>query len=64
LVKNGEVKYFMIGDGRGRDNSEITNWIKENGAEISKSEYSSSSSDDSQSGGPGGNQTLYKVELD
>lgn len=64
LVKNGEVKYFMIGDGRGRDNSEITNWIKENGTEISKSEYSSSSSDDSQSGGPGGNQTLYKVELD
>ncbi|WP_420954485.1 glycosyltransferase family 39 protein [Bacillus haynesii] len=65
LVKNGEVKYFMIGDGRGQDNSEITNWIKENGKEISKSEYSSSSSDnDSQSGGPGGNQTLYKVELD
>ena len=27
LVKNGEVKYFMIGDGRGQDNSEITNWI-------------------------------------
>ena len=26
----------MIGDGRGRDNSEITNWIKENGTEISK----------------------------
>lgn len=65
LVKNGEVKYFMIGDGRGQENSEITNWIKESGKEISKSEYSSSSSDnDSQSGGPGGNQTLYKVELD
>lgn len=65
LVKNGEVKYFMIGDSRGQDNSEITNWIKENGKEISKNEYSSSSSDnDSQSGGPGGNQTLYKVELD
>ncbi|EWH20773.1 glycosyltransferase family 39 protein [Bacillus haynesii] len=65
LVKNGEVKYFMIGDGRGQDNSEITNWIKENGTEISKSDYSSSSSDnDSQSGGPGRNHTLYKVELD
>ncbi|KJD53036.1 4-amino-4-deoxy-L-arabinose transferase, partial [Bacillus amyloliquefaciens] len=65
LVKNGEVKYFMISDGRGQDNSEFTNWIKENGKEISKNEYSSSSSDnDSQSGGPGGNQTLYKVELD
>ncbi|WFA05138.1 glycosyltransferase family 39 protein [Bacillus sp. HSf4] len=65
LVKNGEVKYFMIGDGRGRDHSELTNWIKENGTKVSKSEYSSSSSDNSsQSGGPGGNQTLYKVELD
>ncbi|MGN9867141.1 glycosyltransferase family 39 protein [Bacillus swezeyi] len=65
LVKNGEVKYFMIGDDRGMDNSEITEWIKENGTKISKSKYSSSSSDDdSQPGGPGGNQTLYKVELD
>ncbi|MEC1354530.1 glycosyltransferase family 39 protein [Bacillus sonorensis] len=65
LVKNGEVKYFMIGNGRGQDNSDITNWIKKHGTEIKKSEYSSSSSgDSSQSGGPGGNQTLYKVELD
>lgn len=65
LVKNGEVKYFLIGDDKGMQSSDITNWIKKHGKKISESKWNgSSSTSKSQANGPGGNQTLYKVELD
>ncbi|MCY7847888.1 glycosyltransferase family 39 protein [Bacillus haynesii] len=70
LVKEGKVKYFLIGDNNS-GNSELVSWIKENGTEISSDEYSSttnstdSSAQQGTRGGPGGRpqQTLYKVEL-
>lgn len=65
LVKNGEVKYFLIGNDKGMQSSDITNWIKKHGKKISESKWNgSSSTSKSQAIGPGGNQTLYKVELD
>lgn len=65
LVKSGEVKYFLIGDDKGRQSSDITNWIKKHGKKISESKWNgSASTSKSQANGPGGNQTLYKVELD
>lgn len=48
LVKNGEVRYVMAGDGRGGNSSEIMNWVKENGKLVSSSEYSNANTQDTQ----------------
>jgi 4-amino-4-deoxy-L-arabinose transferase and related glycosyltransferases of PMT family len=44
LVKKGEVRYVMAGGGGqgGSSNSEIMNWVQENGQVVSASEYSNS----------------------
>ncbi|WP_040950056.1 ArnT family glycosyltransferase [Gorillibacterium massiliense] len=79
LVEKGEVKYFLIGGGMGGGgrggNSEVTQWIQENGKAISISgdQSQSSQSDTNQGdggdggfggfGGRGNNATLYEVNL-
>ncbi len=42
MVDNYEIKYFLIsGEGAGRGDSEVLNWIRENGKEISPSLWQS-----------------------
>lgn len=65
LVKEGKVKYFMISDdfgGRG-GSSEITEWIKKHGKEISSDKWQSNSKSSNGIGFPGGSKKLYKVSL-
>lgn len=65
LVNEGKVKYFLL-SGNNSGNSELVEWIEENGTEISAEEYASSSSnaDLGMRGGPfgGGGQTLYVIK--
>ncbi|MFM9278111.1 glycosyltransferase family 39 protein [Paenibacillus jiagnxiensis] len=70
LVKSGKVKYFLVSEGGqggpGGGNSELTEWIQENGTEIPATEWQSSSdSADSNAsqGGRSANLTLYEVTL-
>ncbi len=68
MVSNGEIRYFQIG-GRGF-NSEITNWVKNNGKEVDSSEWSgtASNSGNQNSDGWGGfrmeNNILYDLAPD
>ncbi|OXM87518.1 mannosyltransferase [Paenibacillus rigui] len=72
MVKNKEVKYFLISSGGGPDggSSELTAWIKEHGTEVPKTEWqqtqngdqSQNQAQDGRGGGPGmGNETLYQI---
>ncbi|MGG0175159.1 glycosyltransferase family 39 protein [Gottfriedia acidiceleris] len=66
LVKEGKVKYFMISDGMGGGrggSSEITEWIKKHGKEISSDKWQSKSDSSNGMGFPGGSKKLYKVSL-
>ncbi|WP_051317934.1 glycosyltransferase family 39 protein [Cohnella thermotolerans] len=76
LVQEGQVKYFYLSGGGRGGNSEVTQWIQENGTEIPSSEYDSGTSASSASvkrgsggfGGFGGGPessggTLYEVTL-
>jgi 4-amino-4-deoxy-L-arabinose transferase-like glycosyltransferase len=70
LVKSGKLKYFLISEGgqggSGGGNSELTQWIQQNGTEIPASEWqpSSDSADSNASqGGRSGNLSLYEVTL-
>ncbi|PEJ57796.1 4-amino-4-deoxy-L-arabinose transferase [Bacillus sp. AFS002410] len=65
LVKEGKVKYFMISDGMGGrgGSSEITDWIKKHGKEISSDKWQSNSDNSTGLGFPGGSKKLYKVSL-
>ncbi|MNI68875.1 hypothetical protein D3C73_1245940 [compost metagenome] len=61
LVESGKVKYFLItsggmGGGRGGGNSEITNWITENGTEVPSADWQGV-----ETGSNGG--TLYEIIL-
>ncbi|UUZ79755.1 glycosyltransferase family 39 protein [Paenibacillus sp. P26] len=69
LVKNKEVKFFLISSGGGPDggSSEITSWIKENGTEVPSSEWQSSTPKANGQGagmrmGMGGTTTLYEIK--
>lgn len=69
LVKNKEVKFFLISSGGGPDggSSEITSWIKENGTEVPSSEWQSSTPKANGQGagmrmGMGGSTTLYEIK--
>lgn len=72
MVANHEVKYFLTsGGGPGGGSSEVQTWIRENGREVSQTEWQSgqseqSGTDPSAAGGPGRNNsvTLYEVTLD
>ncbi|MBW7453740.1 4-amino-4-deoxy-L-arabinose transferase, partial [Paenibacillus sepulcri] len=73
LVQSGKLKYFIVG-GRG-GNSEVLQWIQENGTEIPSSEWQSTGTGSNQqiagttdndandSGPRGGGETLYEVSL-
>lgn len=65
LVKDRKVKYFLISDGGMRGgSSDVTEWIKENGTEIPSKEWKTTTNSDNETmRGPGGSDTLYKVEL-
>ncbi|MCL1630560.1 glycosyltransferase family 39 protein [Sporolactobacillus sp. CPB3-1] len=59
MVKAGEINYFLISEnGRGGQNTAVTNWIKKHCTKVKTSEWSSSSSSGSQIG-PEGQSTLY-----
>ncbi|EDK33400.1 glycosyltransferase family 39 protein [Clostridium kluyveri] len=61
LVKNGEVRYVMVGgSGGGNSSSEIMNWVKENGKVVSSSEYSNSSESTTESSNSTQNDTSSK----
>jgi len=69
MVKNKEVKYFLIPSGSGfggpggSSNSEVMDWIRAHSTEVTKTEWQSVSSQ----GGPGGPMgeanTLYEIKL-
>ncbi|AKS38214.1 glycosyl transferase [Anoxybacillus gonensis] len=62
LVKNGEVKYFLLsGFGGGQSNNDIVEWIQTHCKEIPQSEWKQSS-DTQQSFGRDGAEKLYKYE--
>ncbi|MCL6585492.1 MAG: glycosyltransferase family 39 protein, partial [Anoxybacillus sp.] len=62
LVKNGEVKYFLLsGFGGGQSNSDIVQWIQTHCKEIPQSEWKQSS-DIQPSFGREGAEKLYKYE--
>jgi len=75
LVRGGKVKYFLLGGGMGgggRDgNSDVTDWITENGTEIPSSEWQSTTDADPEASaadtqnpfGFNDNLTLYEVTL-
>ncbi|WP_333886550.1 glycosyltransferase family 39 protein [Clostridium sp.] len=44
LVKNGDIRYVMVGDSKGGNSSssEIMSWVQQNGKVVSSSEYSDS----------------------
>ncbi|MFP3726737.1 glycosyltransferase family 39 protein [Priestia filamentosa] len=70
MVKNNEVKYFLIGGGGPGGSSDLQTWIKENGEEVPQEEWNGTSNSDSESdsnsgmpGRGGQSETLYKVEL-
>ncbi len=74
LVRSGKVKYFLLGGGMGggRDgNSEVTDWITENGTEIPSSEWQTTADTDTDTStadtqnpfGFNDNLTLYEVAL-
>jgi len=75
LVRSGKVKYFLLGGGMGgggrEGNSEVTDWITENGTEIPSSEWQStpeadtdtSAADTQNAFGFNDNLTLYEVTL-
>lgn len=61
LVKNGEVRYVMVGgSGGGNSSSEIMNWVKENGKVVSSSEYSNSGEATTESSNSAQNDTNSK----
>jgi len=69
LVKNKEVKYFLVSSGGpGGGSSELTAWIREHGTEVPKEEWQQTQSNgqsqpqDGRGGGPGmGAETLYLI---
>lgn len=76
LVRSGKVKYFLLGGGMGGGrggNSEVTDWIAQNGTEIPNSEWENTanadtdpSTADTDTRNPFGfndNLTLYEVTL-
>lgn len=68
LVRSGKVKYFLLGGGGmgggGREgSSDVTNWIKENGAKIPASEWQGETSSTADRSFGNDNQTLYEVTL-
>ncbi|WP_342774576.1 hypothetical protein [Paenibacillus piri] len=70
MVKNGELKYFMISDGGmgGRGGSaELTQWIKEHGTAVPTEEWKSTGNNNGESRSMqdrrGQNMTLYEVKL-
>jgi 4-amino-4-deoxy-L-arabinose transferase-like glycosyltransferase len=73
LVSEGQIRYAITGGGGAGGNSEITNWIQQNGKSVSESEWNGSSgsstsnnnSTDSQNqrfGGFGGSVQLYDLK--
>ncbi|WP_088825580.1 glycosyltransferase family 39 protein [Listeria goaensis] len=71
MVKNGEIKYFYLPSNSKAADSDVINWIQENGTAIDSSEYSSetdanSSATTSAFGAQGmngtGNGTLYLLK--
>ena len=69
LVKDGKLHYIMLGSSGGpggNSKTDITQWVKENGSEVSSSAYSSGSSsgsDPSSSGSPGSSSNqLYRLD--
>ncbi|MFC7441840.1 ArnT family glycosyltransferase [Laceyella putida] len=69
IVKNKEVKYFLIPSGSGGfegrgGNSEVMDWIRKNSTEVPEAEWKSSSSQSDQGGpmGRDGEMALYKIK--
>lgn len=67
LVKDGQVKYFLISDAsnRGRaDNNEVYDWIRSHSTKVPRKEWQGDSTLGFQGGPMGmGNETLYQIKL-
>jgi 4-amino-4-deoxy-L-arabinose transferase-like glycosyltransferase len=65
LVKNNEVKFFLIPSGSGFGgrfgNSEVLNWIRAHGKEVPRSQWQSNVDQRGQ-GGPEGDNALYEIK--
>ncbi|ANB60010.1 mannosyltransferase YkcB-related protein [Anoxybacteroides amylolyticum] len=62
LVKNGEVKYFLVsGFGGGQSNNEIVEWIQTHCKEVTQAEWNQST-DTQQPFARDGAEKLYKYE--
>jgi 4-amino-4-deoxy-L-arabinose transferase-like glycosyltransferase len=68
LVSSGKVKYFLISErGMHGGDSEVTEWIQENGEEIPSEDWQStqnSNEDNANMRGPGESNKLYKVTVE
>ncbi|GAA0076683.1 glycosyltransferase family 39 protein [Clostridium sp. CTA-5] len=51
LVKNGEVRYVLTGGMGGNQNSEIMNWVTQNGKAVSESDWKDTTTSNNQSQG-------------
>ncbi|MCX7950785.1 MAG: glycosyltransferase family 39 protein [Clostridiales bacterium] len=47
MVENGEIRYFAVG-GMGGNQSEVINWVKQNGKEVQQSEWLGTNSESNQ----------------
>lgn len=64
MVEKGEIRYFAIG-GMGGNQTEIINWVKQNGKEVPQSEWSNSDENNIRAPFRGGeNITLYDLAPD
>lgn len=65
MVKDGELKYFLVSGGRGEGSSsdEVTQWVEKNGKAVASSEWSSSSGSTGTADGrmENSSQTLYDL---
>lgn len=66
MVKNGEVKYFLVSGRGGSSSNEVTSWVEKNGTVVDSSKWSGSSSSSGGSNSSGfGNMessgTLYDL---
>jgi 4-amino-4-deoxy-L-arabinose transferase-like glycosyltransferase len=59
MVKNGEVKYFLVGGTGGSSSSEVTSWVEKNGTKVSTDKWSGTSSSSAGRGESSG--TLYDL---
>ncbi|MCO7175988.1 ArnT family glycosyltransferase [Sporolactobacillus kofuensis] len=59
MVKNGEVKYFLIGSAGRSQNSSVMNWIKQHATKVPTSEWSNATSNQF---GFDGQSTLYVLK--